>query len=62
RALDITRAHNGTDVTRGDFVILDTCPAFETVVSKRINIDYAEEARDFPWRFHIKDNPFVSKK
>lgn len=27
----------------------------------RINIDYAEEFKDNPWRFWIKDNPFVSK-
>lgn len=35
---------------------------FKTVTSKRINIDYAEEAIDFPWRFYIKDNPYISKK
>lgn len=27
---------------------------------KRINIDYAEEARDYLWRFFIKNNKFVS--
>lgn len=32
------------------------------VETTRIGIDYAEEAVDFPWRFYIKDNPFVSKK
>lgn len=36
--------------------------AFEIVASKRINIDYAEEAKDFLWRFSIKGNPFVSVK
>lgn len=41
------------DDNYGDFEIVDT---------KRIGIDYAEEARDFLWRFYIKDNPFVSKK
>lgn len=35
---------------------------FEIETSKRINIDYAEEARDFPWRFYIKNNAYVSKK
>ena len=35
---------------------------FEIVESKRIGIDYAEEAIDFLWRFYIKDNKFVSKK
>lgn len=35
---------------------------FEIVKRKRIGIDYAEEAKDFLWRFYIKDNDFVSKK
>ena len=35
---------------------------FEIVESKRIGIDYAEEAKDFLWRFYIKDNIYVSKK
>ena len=35
---------------------------FSIVEAKRIGIDYAEEARDFLWRFYIKDNKFVSKK
>ena len=35
---------------------------FEIVETKRIGIDYAEEAKDFLWRFYIKDNDFVSKK
>lgn len=33
----------------------------EIVESKRIGIDYAEEAKDFLWRFYIKNNIFVSK-
>ena len=33
---------------------------FEIVSSKRINIDYAEEAKDYPWRFFIKGNKYVS--
>lgn len=28
--------------------------------SKRINIDYAQEAKDYLWRFFIKDNKYVS--
>ncbi len=35
---------------------------FEVETTKRINIEYAEEARDFPWRFYIKNNAYVSKK
>lgn len=32
------------------------------VPSKRISIDYAEEARDYLYRFYYKDNPYVSVK
>lgn len=32
------------------------------VKSKRIGIDYAEEAKDYLCRFYFKDNSFVSKK
>lgn len=35
---------------------------FEIVTSTRINIDYAEEAKYFPYRFYIKGNKYVSVK
>ena len=35
---------------------------FEIVETTRIGIDYAEEAKDFPWRFYIKGNKYISKK
>lgn len=35
---------------------------FEIVSCKRIGIDYAEEAIDFPWRYYIKGNNYVSVK
>lgn len=34
----------------------------EIASGKRIGIDYAEEYAEKPWRFWIKDNPFVSRK
>ncbi|MCK4734836.1 MAG: DNA-3-methyladenine glycosylase [Methanophagales archaeon] len=34
---------------------------FEIVSTPRINIDYAGEAKNYPWRFVIKNNKFVSK-
>ncbi|MBC5995192.1 DNA-3-methyladenine glycosylase [Romboutsia ilealis] len=33
---------------------------FEIETDKRINIDYAEEAKDYLWRFYIKGNKYVS--
>jgi len=34
----------------------------EIVQTKRIGINYAEEFRDVPWRYYVKQSPFVSKK
>lgn len=35
---------------------------FEIIETTRIGIDYAEEAKDFKWRFYIKENNYISKK
>lgn len=35
---------------------------FDIVECKRIGIDYAEEAKDFLWRYYIKGNKYVSIK
>ena len=34
----------------------------QIAAAKRIGIDYAKEWAKKPWRFYIKNNPFVSKK
>ncbi|WP_238918096.1 DNA-3-methyladenine glycosylase [Clostridium sp. YIM B02555] len=47
----------------GDFYIEDSNDEkFDIVETTRIGIDYAEEAIDFPWRFYIEDNKYISKK
>lgn len=47
----------------GDFYIENSEEnSFEIVETTRIGIDYAEEAVDFPWRFYIKGNPYISVK
>ncbi|MDD2496305.1 MAG: DNA-3-methyladenine glycosylase [Tissierellia bacterium] len=53
-ALKITRNENGVDLT-GDEIYIedDKFRNFKVERSKRINIDYAEEAKDFLWRFTI---------
>lgn len=60
-ALNIDRSLNTHSVFSEELSIYDDgyCD-FETVSCKRIGIDYAEEAVDFPWRYYIKDNKFVS--
>jgi len=66
-ALNITKENNMEDLC-GDKLYIeydkneDPNNKFEIVHTKRIGIDYAEEAKDFLWRYYIKDNPYVSKK
>lgn len=47
---------------KGDLYIEDDFEKHEIVETTRIGINYSEEAIDFPWRFYIKDNKYVSKK
>ncbi len=58
-ALGITRALNGADVTKGPLTVHDHwAPAeFEIVTSPRIGIS---QCADWPLRFHIAGNRFVS--
>ena len=35
--------------------------SFNIIETTRIGIDYAEEAKNFPYRFYIEGNPYVSK-
>lgn len=62
-ALDIDRALNLRDLTAGDFVILDApaLPDDVVAVSPRIGVDSAGEAAAYPWRFYLRDDPFVSR-
>lgn len=63
RAMNIRKDLNGADLCGDKIYILDMDDSsFEIVTSKRIGIDYAEEAKDFLWRFYIRDNKYISKK
>ncbi|MGI6731639.1 MAG: DNA-3-methyladenine glycosylase [Anaerovoracaceae bacterium] len=64
QAMDISRSENGLDLCGKKIYILDAPPIEPEQISEkpRINVDYAGEAAQYPWRFLIKDNPFVSKK
>ena len=64
RGLGLTTAENGMDLTGrtlfvctsgADVGLSDPPPRREIIVSgPRIGVDYAEEARDYPWRFQLK--------
>lgn len=56
RALNITKNENKLDLTKDKLYIIDNNYSNFTIKeSKRINIDYAEEAKDFLWRFIIEE-------
>lgn len=61
RALNIERIHNGTDLLGDEIYILDQeeVPPGEIAISTRIGIS---RSVDLPWRFYIKNNPYVSRK
>jgi len=57
KAMAITKDLNKVDLCGRDFFITDKIkgvenPTFEIAAAARIGIDYAGEARDFPWRFY----------
>jgi DNA-3-methyladenine glycosylase len=63
KALLINKDQNGEDLCGSKLYMLEgEKENFEIISSKRVGIDYAEEAKDFLWRFYIKDNKYVSVK
>lgn len=63
RAMGIGKAEYGLDLCGSELSIEEyrNFKPEEIALSPRINIDYAEKCRDYPWRFYVKDNPHVSK-
>ena len=62
QAFDITHALNGHDLTAGQkvFIVENREPqALEIKSTGRIGIVFGKEK---PWRFYIRDNPFVSNR
>lgn len=63
KSMDITRINNGFDLC-GDrlYITMGTEEQqFQVVPTTRININYAEEAIHYPWRFYIQGNKYVSQ-
>lgn len=64
KALGILRDHNGTDLL-GNTVWIDDIgyklKPTQIRASARIGIDYAGSDAKLPWRFTIKNNPWISK-
>lgn len=62
-AMGISKAQNEMDLCGETMYLLsgEEIQPENIVATPRINIDYAQEAREYLWRFIIKDNSFVSK-
>ncbi len=62
-ALSLDRSFNGMDLCGNEVYIEEgESKNLSIVTTKRIGIDYAGEARDYPWRFYIEGNEYVSVK
>ena len=62
-ALLIDKSFNGEDLCGDKLYIADgAAEPFTIVSSKRVGVDYAAEAKDYPWRFYIEGNRYVSVK
>lgn len=63
KALLIDKSLNGEDLCGNKLYVTEgENERFNIVSAKRIGIDYAEDAKDFLWRFYIENNKYVSIK
>ena len=61
QAMGINKTHYGVDLTLDNIFILDAPKIKKNLitVTKRVGI---KKSVDLPWRFYIRDNPYVSRK
>lgn len=66
QAMGIDLRHNGADLVEGDLYVAlppaKLARPFKVGTSARIGVGYAGDARDYPWRFFIEGNPYVSRQ
>ena len=62
QALGVTKNFYGADLCGEEIFIETTDFQAEVAATKRINVDYAGEAADYPWRFVAAGNKFLSVK
>lgn len=64
QALGVSKQQNATNMLTEETPIWIEDDGFtfrEIIAGPRIGIDYAEECADWPWRFYVSGNRFVSK-
>ncbi len=61
QAFKINKDQYGIDLTKDEIYLLDSqrIDDSEIIATKRIGI---KKSKDLPWRFYIKNNPYISKK
>ncbi len=57
-----TQEHNGLLLHQSPIWIAKGEEIRDIVATTRVGIDYAEEYKDKPWRFYLKNSQFISKK
>lgn len=65
KAMGINLSHNGADLCGNELFISEPdipwVQPLRITAAPRVGIDYAGEAREYPWRFLLADNPCVTK-
>ena len=62
QALGVTKDFYGADLCSDEIFIEATDVQVQIAATKRINVDYAGEAANYPWRFVAAGNKFLSVK
>ena len=64
KSMLIDKSLMGHDITKGEklFIIKDNGEIWNIETTIRVNIDYAQDYINKPWRFFIKNNLYVSVK
>ena len=61
QALGITKNFYGADLC-GNEIFIEPAENFPVTTTKRINVNYAGAAADYPWRFVAEGNKFISTR
>ena len=63
-AFDIVKEHNYLDITNSEeLTISKENDKIEKIAStKRIGVEYAGKCKDYPWRYYLEENNFISKR
>ncbi len=63
QSFGIDRSFFGKDITLNTILIVpQKHKNFEIVQTKRVGVDYARNAKNWPLRFYVKDSLFISKR